>query len=138
MFVAEKLGMSERTLTRRLAEEGVTFNEILQQLNASLAIRHLGEISRIAWLLGYQDASSFSHACRRWTGKSPREIRLSCWLISDFGDWWRTSQGGETPQVKILRPHMALSGGFRDDRNPSALGAKRTCLLGKISPTCGR
>jgi AraC-like DNA-binding protein len=73
--------MSERTLTRRLAEEGVTFNEILQQLKASLAIRYLEEdgmsISRIAWLLGYQDASSFSHACRRWTGKPPRDLRLS-------------------------------------------------------------
>jgi AraC-like DNA-binding protein len=82
-IVAKKLGMSERTLTRRLAEEGVmTFNEILQQLKASLAIRYLEEdgipISRIAWLLGFEDASSFSHACRRWTGKSPREFRLSC------------------------------------------------------------
>ena len=79
---AEKLGISERTLSRRLAEEGVTFNEILQQLKARMAIRYLEEdgtpISRIAWLLGYQDASSFSHACRRWTGKSPRELRLSC------------------------------------------------------------
>ena len=80
--MAEKLGMSERTLMRRLAEEGVTFNEILQQLKASLAIRYLEDdgmpISRIAWLLGYEDASSFSHACRRWTGKSPRDLRLSC------------------------------------------------------------
>jgi AraC-like DNA-binding protein/transcriptional regulator with XRE-family HTH domain len=80
--VAKKLGMSERTLTRRLAEEGVTFNEILQQLKASLARRYLEEdnmpISRIAWLLGFEEASSFSHACRRWTGKSPRELRLSC------------------------------------------------------------
>ena len=79
--VAGKLGMSERTLMRRLAEEGVTFSEILQQLRESLAIRYLEEdgmpISRIAWLLGYEDASSFSHACRRWTGKSPRELRLS-------------------------------------------------------------
>jgi AraC-like DNA-binding protein len=80
--IAKKLGMSERTLTRRLAKEGVTFNEILQQLKASLAIRYLEEdgmpISRIAWLLGFEEASSFSHACRRWTGKSPRELRLSC------------------------------------------------------------
>ena len=80
--VAKKLGMSQRTLTRRLAEEGVTFNEILQQLKAHLAIRYLAEdgmpISRIAWLLGFEEASSFSHACRRWTGKSPREFRLSC------------------------------------------------------------
>ena len=77
--VATKLGMSERTLSRRLAEEGVTFIEILQQLKANLANRYLEDegipISRIAWLLGFEDASSFSHACRRWTGKSPRELR---------------------------------------------------------------
>ncbi|MGY8679122.1 AraC family transcriptional regulator [Bradyrhizobium sp. UFLA05-153] len=79
--VARKLGMSERTLVRRLAEDGVTFTEILQQLKATLAVRYLDEdgmsISRIAWLLGFEEVSSFSHACRRWTGKSPRELRLS-------------------------------------------------------------
>ena len=79
--VAKKLGMSERTLARRLAEEGVTFNEVLQELMASLAARYLEEggmpISKIAWLLGFEEASSFSHACRRWTGKSPRELRRS-------------------------------------------------------------
>jgi AraC-like DNA-binding protein len=32
-------------------------------------------ISEIAWLLGFQQVSSFSHACRHWTGKSPREFR---------------------------------------------------------------
>jgi AraC-like DNA-binding protein len=77
--VAKKLGMSERTLARRLSKEGVTFIEVMQQLKASLASRYLGDkgmpISRIAWLLGFEDASSFSHACRRWTGKSPRELR---------------------------------------------------------------
>jgi AraC-like DNA-binding protein len=77
--VARKLAMSERTLARRLAEDGVTFIEILQQLKASLAVRYLGEerlpISKIAWLLGFEEVSSFSHACRRWTGKTPRELR---------------------------------------------------------------
>jgi AraC-like DNA-binding protein/transcriptional regulator with XRE-family HTH domain len=77
--VARKLGMSERTLARRLAEEGTTFNEVLKQLKASLAVRYLEEeampISKIAWLLGFEEPSSFSHACRRWTGKSPRELR---------------------------------------------------------------
>jgi AraC-like DNA-binding protein len=77
--VAKKLGMSERTLKRRLAEDGVTFVEVLQQLKASLANRYLEDgsmpISRIAWLLGFEEASSFTHACRRWTGKSPRELR---------------------------------------------------------------
>jgi AraC-like DNA-binding protein len=77
--VARKLGMSERSLARRLAEEGVTFIEVLQQLKASLAKRYLEDkgipISKIAWLLGFEDASSFSRACRRWMGKSPRELR---------------------------------------------------------------
>jgi AraC-like DNA-binding protein len=80
--VAKKLGMSERTLERRLAEEGVSFSQVLQQLKATLAARYLEvtgiPISRIAWLLGFEEASSFSHACRRWTGKSPREFRRSC------------------------------------------------------------
>jgi AraC-like DNA-binding protein len=77
--VARKLGMSERTLARRLADEDLTFVEVVQQLKASLAGRYLEDdnipISRIAWLLGFEDSSSFSHACRRWTGKSPRELR---------------------------------------------------------------
>jgi AraC-like DNA-binding protein len=64
-------------LARRLGEEGLTFNEVLQELKASLATRYLEQdgmpISKIAWLLGFEEASSFSHACRRWTGKSPRE-----------------------------------------------------------------
>jgi hypothetical protein len=77
----DSFGMSERTLERRLAEQGVTFSQVLRQLKATLAMRYLEEpgipISRIAWLLGFEDASSFSHACRRWTGKSPRELRRS-------------------------------------------------------------
>jgi AraC-like DNA-binding protein len=77
--VAKKLGMSERTLARRLADEDVSFTEVLQQLKESLASRYLEDdgmpISRIAWLLGFEEVSSFSHACRRWTGKSPRELR---------------------------------------------------------------
>jgi AraC-like DNA-binding protein len=32
-------------------------------------------VSRIAWLLGYQEVSAFTHAFKRWTGKTPREVR---------------------------------------------------------------
>ena len=78
-MVAKKLGMSERTLSRRLAEEGVTFMEVVQQLKATLARYYLEEetmpMSEIAWLLGFEEASSFSHACKRWTGRTPRELR---------------------------------------------------------------
>jgi AraC-like DNA-binding protein len=78
-MVAKKLGMSERTLGRRLAQEGVSFSEIVQQLKSTLARYYLEDtpmpISQIAWLLGFEEPSSFSHACKRWTGKTPREMR---------------------------------------------------------------
>jgi AraC-like DNA-binding protein len=61
-------------------------HEILQQLKASLASRYLEEggmpISKIAWLLGFEEASSFSHACRRWLGKSPRELRSAATALA--------------------------------------------------------
>ena len=68
------------TAARRLALEGVTFSEVLEALRADLARQYLDDqalsISRIAWLLGYQEVSAFTHAFKRWTGKTPRETRL--------------------------------------------------------------
>ena len=77
--VARKLGMGQRTLVRRLASEGLTFVGMLKELRLDLAKRDLADqdlsISKIAWLLGYQDVSSFTHAFKRWTGNTPRAIR---------------------------------------------------------------
>jgi AraC-like DNA-binding protein len=77
--IARRVGMSQRTFARRLSSEGVNFSDVLQELRADLAKRHLADrslsISEIAWLLGYQQVSAFTHACKRLTGKSPREIR---------------------------------------------------------------
>jgi AraC-like DNA-binding protein len=77
--IARKLGMSRRTLARRLASEGLTFAGVLRALRSDLAKRHLTDqelsISKIAWLLGYGDVSAFSSAYKRWTGISPRMIR---------------------------------------------------------------
>ena len=77
--VARKLGLSQRTLARRLLSEGVTFGRVLDELRSDLAHRHLEDpalsISEIAWLLGYQEVSAFTHAFKRWTGKTPREAR---------------------------------------------------------------
>ena len=77
--VARKLGVSQRTLARRLSSEGLTFAGVLQRLKSDLAKRHLADetlsISEIAWLLGYQDVSAFTHAFKRWTGRAPRAIR---------------------------------------------------------------
>jgi AraC-like DNA-binding protein len=77
--VARQLGMSVRTLSRRLSKEDLKFAEVLEQLRSDLALRYLGEpslsISQIAWLVGYNDVSSFSHACKRWTDTNPMKIR---------------------------------------------------------------
>ena len=77
--VARRLGMSSRTLSRKLGEEGTSFAEILDQLRAALAKRYLDDeklpVSEIAWLLGYREVSSLTHAFKRWTGTTPRQFR---------------------------------------------------------------
>jgi len=78
-IVARELGMSGRTLARKLAADGLTFAEILDQLRCDLAARYLQDgnlaIAQIAWLVGYRGVSAFTHACRRWTGMTPGQIR---------------------------------------------------------------
>jgi AraC-like DNA-binding protein len=77
--VAGRLGVSERTLARRLASEGLTFSAVLENLRLNLAEHYLSDgglsISQVAWLLGYQEVSSLTHAVKRWTGKTPRQVR---------------------------------------------------------------
>ena len=79
--VAAQLGMSRRTLARRLAAEGLTFADVLAELRVALAKRELQDrgltISQVAWLLGYREVSAFTHAFKRWTGKTPREVRMA-------------------------------------------------------------
>jgi AraC-like DNA-binding protein len=79
--VARSLGMSERTLARKLSDERLNFTEILQQLRRNLAVRYLDDrklhVSKIAWLLGFNDVSAFTHAYKRWTGKTPSEMRAA-------------------------------------------------------------
>ncbi|MDF2697528.1 MAG: transcriptional regulator, AraC family protein [Labilithrix sp.] len=78
--VARALGTSERTLQRRLKDEGRTFAEILDAVRRELASRYLGDpklaIYEIAFLLGYAETSSFHRAFKRWTGEGPNEFRL--------------------------------------------------------------
>jgi AraC-like DNA-binding protein len=79
--VARSLGMSERTLARKLSDEDLNFTEILQQLRRDLAVRYLDDrklhVSKIAWLLGFHEVSAFTHAFKRWTGKTPSEMRTA-------------------------------------------------------------
>lgn len=74
--IAADLGVSRRTLARRLAAEGLTFRKVLDRLRFDLARRYIREqdlpVSEIAWLLGYQEASALNHAFKRWTGRAPK------------------------------------------------------------------
>lgn len=77
--IARQLGVGQRTFARRLSLEGLTFSDLLAKLRFDLANRYLADrnlsISEIAWLLGYQEVGGFSHAFKRWCGKTPRETR---------------------------------------------------------------
>ena len=76
--IASELGVSRRTLARRLASEGLSFRTLLDRLRFDLAKRYLRErdlpISEIAWLLGYRETSAFNHAFKRWTGRTPKGL----------------------------------------------------------------
>lgn len=77
--VAMELGQSKRTLSRRLAEIGVSFNELVDGLRRELALTYLRDskfsMTEIAFLLGYTEVASFSTAFKRWTGMTPSQAR---------------------------------------------------------------
>jgi AraC-like DNA-binding protein len=79
--IAENLGMTARTLRRKLEAEGTSYSELLTSVRKALAIDYLSttllSTQDIASHLGFSDPVSFRHAFRRWTGKSPREFRLN-------------------------------------------------------------
>ena len=77
--VADLLGLSERTLTRRLANEGVTFQGLLRSVNTERAKNYLVHskktIADISNLMGYSETAAFSRAFTDWTGQSPSAWR---------------------------------------------------------------
>lgn len=85
--VARDMGLSERTLQRRITEEGTTFRALLNEARRELSCRLLkdgtAEIDEIAYLLGYQDTRSFCRAFRDWEGLPPSQ-------------WHKTNTGGST------------------------------------------
>ena len=75
-FVADRLGFSRRTLSRRLNAEGVSFEKLVDGLRHNLALHYLDSskvsVNETAYLLGFSEPSAFSRAFKRWTGNSPR------------------------------------------------------------------
>jgi AraC-like DNA-binding protein len=97
--VARHLGVSRRTLARRLAAEGKSFVQILDALRFDLAKRYLRErqlpLSEIAWLLGYRETAALNHAFKRWSRKTPTQFRSESGSSSTDGREDSSSAGGQ-------------------------------------------
>jgi AraC-like DNA-binding protein len=76
---ARRMGMSVRTLDRRLLDEQTGFGDVLDRVRQELALSWLGDRQyaayEVAYLLGYSDPTTFQRSFRRWTGSSPSEWR---------------------------------------------------------------
>jgi AraC-like DNA-binding protein len=79
--VAPELGLTPRTLQRRLESQGIFYRDLVQQARFHLAREYLVgsdiELTEIAFLLGYSELSAFAHAFKRWTGVPPGSVRNS-------------------------------------------------------------
>jgi AraC-like DNA-binding protein len=77
--IAKELGMSQRSLSRALAKRGTSFSAVVEALRKELAQKYLKQsdlrLTEIAFLLGYAEPSSFTHAFKRWTGKTPKQLK---------------------------------------------------------------
>jgi len=103
--VARELGVSTRTLQRRLTSEGLSYQQVLEQARRELASHYLLrsqlDLSETAYLLGYEDANSFFRAFHQWEGESPsrwRERRRSRSAEQKF----RKNSGGRLAFSPIL------------------------------------
>ena len=78
--IARRLGMSGRTLQRRLSDRGVSFQSLVDEARRQLAERLLRQtpypLAEVAFLTGFSDQSAFQRAFKRWAGQTPRSFRL--------------------------------------------------------------
>lgn len=77
--VAARMGVSRQTLFRRLKAEDTTFEKVLDELRHRLALHYLSgkraSVNETGYLVGFSDPAAFSRAFKRWTGRSPSEMR---------------------------------------------------------------
>jgi AraC-like DNA-binding protein len=106
--VARELNLSPRTLQRQLADDGATFQELLQEARRELARHYLLnsslELNQTAYLLGYEDAHSFFRAFQTWEGSSPGEWRIRHRGGRTGGKRADRRTGGQAHKSMIGRP----------------------------------
>lgn len=85
--VADSLGITPRSLQRKLKEEGLSFQQLRDEARQMLAITLLGNpdlsMTEISYMLGYREQSSFNHAFKGWTGFTPTIYRQEHSLPKD-------------------------------------------------------
>lgn len=78
-LIAQELNITPRTLQRKLNDAGIGYQQLLDETRRELALEYLKQrnlsIAEIAFLLGYQEQSSFNHAFKDWTGMNPGAYR---------------------------------------------------------------
>ena len=78
--VAGRLGLSGRTLQRRLSDQGYSFQALVDESRRELARRLLKEteypLAEVAFLTGFSEQSAFNRAFKRWAGQTPRSFRI--------------------------------------------------------------
>ena len=94
--VATSMGMSERTFYRRLAEEKLSYRNVLRDAQVSLAQELLADtkcsIAEVAFLTGFSEQSTFSRAFKRWVGAAPAQFRQRVGLDAvAHGSNWQTA-----------------------------------------------
>jgi len=79
--IADSINVSQRSLQRRLKEQGISFTQLLESTRSELGLQYVRDPQRsfneIAFLLGFAEPGNFSRAFKRWYGKSPSEYRDS-------------------------------------------------------------
>ena len=77
--LANQVGMSGRSLQRKLAEAGLTYGQVLAETRYELAQRYLDDpnrsVTEITFLLGFSEHSAFTRAFKRWSGMAPTSYR---------------------------------------------------------------
>ncbi len=77
--IGKHMGMSSRTLTRRLSENGITFRELImrtqEKMSKDLLKNTSSSVGEIAFQTGFSEQSAFNRAFKRWTGQSPTSFR---------------------------------------------------------------
>ncbi|MCU0470192.1 MAG: AraC family transcriptional regulator [Arcicella sp.] len=84
--IAKNLGIGIRSIQLKLKEEGVTFQQLLDEIRKNLATQHLKEAqlstTDIAYLLGYSEPSVFFRSFKKWTGQTPTVYRKSFQMVA--------------------------------------------------------